>query len=172
MKFPPAQRVIQAALRQDSAAGCQAEAQASCACFPSPANERGPTLIVKSSRRAPKVKWSGQQDSNLRPSAPKADALPGCAMPRPGAQGADSGYTLRAGPARKQGAIARRPSLALISRRRRSGKKPCPPARCRASWRSRRSPQAPPARARRTAPDAPRAAPCSRRCARSARPCG
>ncbi len=27
-------------------------------------------------------KWSGQQDSNLRPSAPKADALPGCAMPR------------------------------------------------------------------------------------------
>ncbi len=26
--------------------------------------------------------WSGQQDSNLRPSAPKADALPGCAMPR------------------------------------------------------------------------------------------
>src|SRR5690349_19196319 len=28
--------------------------------------------------------WSGQQDSNLRPSAPKADALPDCAMPRPG----------------------------------------------------------------------------------------
>ena len=27
-------------------------------------------------------KWSGQQDSNLRPSAPKADALPGCAIPR------------------------------------------------------------------------------------------
>src|SRR5215213_3344250 len=27
-------------------------------------------------------KWSGQQDLNLRPSAPKADALPGCAMPR------------------------------------------------------------------------------------------
>jgi len=27
--------------------------------------------------------WSGQQDSNLRPSAPKADALPDCAMPRP-----------------------------------------------------------------------------------------
>ena len=26
--------------------------------------------------------WSGQQDSNLRPSAPKADALPDCAMPR------------------------------------------------------------------------------------------
>ena len=29
-----------------------------------------------------KVKWSGQRDSNPRPSAPKADALPGCAMPR------------------------------------------------------------------------------------------
>gem|GEM_PF-4078040 len=26
--------------------------------------------------------WSGQQDLNLRPSAPKADALPDCAMPR------------------------------------------------------------------------------------------
>ncbi len=28
------------------------------------------------------LKWSGQQDSNLRPSGPKPDALPGCAMPR------------------------------------------------------------------------------------------
>src|SRR6185312_11834991 len=28
--------------------------------------------------------WSGQPDSNRRPSAPKADALPNCAMPRPG----------------------------------------------------------------------------------------
>ena len=27
-------------------------------------------------------KWSGQQDLNLRPPAPKAGALPGCAMPR------------------------------------------------------------------------------------------
>ena len=27
--------------------------------------------------------WSGQRDSNPRPSAPKADALPDCAMPRP-----------------------------------------------------------------------------------------
>src|SRR5918993_5643998 len=27
-------------------------------------------------------KWSGQRDSNPRPSAPKADALPDCAMPR------------------------------------------------------------------------------------------
>ena len=26
--------------------------------------------------------WSGRQDSNLRPSAPKADALPDCATPR------------------------------------------------------------------------------------------
>ena len=30
----------------------------------------------------PIKKWSGQTDSNRRPSAPKADALPGCAMPR------------------------------------------------------------------------------------------
>ena len=27
-------------------------------------------------------KWSGQTDLNRRPSAPKADALPDCAMPR------------------------------------------------------------------------------------------
>ena len=26
--------------------------------------------------------WSGRRDSNPRPSAPKADALPGCATPR------------------------------------------------------------------------------------------
>lgn len=26
--------------------------------------------------------WSGQQDSNLRPHAPQACTLPGCAMPR------------------------------------------------------------------------------------------
>lgn len=26
--------------------------------------------------------WSGQRDSNPRPSAPKADALPDCAIPR------------------------------------------------------------------------------------------
>jgi hypothetical protein len=29
-------------------------------------------------------KWSGRQDSNLRPSGPKPDALPGCATPRQG----------------------------------------------------------------------------------------
>ena len=28
------------------------------------------------------MKWSGRQDSNLRPSGPKPDALPGCATPR------------------------------------------------------------------------------------------
>ena len=36
-------------------------------------------------RTAPKqifVNWSGRQDLNLRPSAPHADALPGCATPR------------------------------------------------------------------------------------------
>src|SRR5215470_12316418 len=29
-------------------------------------------------------KWSGREDSNLRPPAPKAGALPGCATPRLG----------------------------------------------------------------------------------------
>ena len=29
-----------------------------------------------------KREWSGREDLNLRPSAPKADALPGCATPR------------------------------------------------------------------------------------------
>ena len=28
------------------------------------------------------LSWSGRRDSNSRPSAPKADALPGCATPR------------------------------------------------------------------------------------------
>src|SRR4051795_8378105 len=28
------------------------------------------------------IKWSGRRDSNPRPSAPKADALPDCATPR------------------------------------------------------------------------------------------
>lgn len=32
-------------------------------------------------------KWSGRQDSNLRPSGPKPDALPGCATPRHGITG-------------------------------------------------------------------------------------
>ena len=30
------------------------------------------------------VKWSGREDLNLRPPAPKAGALPGCATPRLG----------------------------------------------------------------------------------------
>ena len=44
-----------------------------------PNNPRG-----DQSRRARSacLDWSGQRDSNSRPSAPKADALPGCAMPR------------------------------------------------------------------------------------------
>ncbi len=28
------------------------------------------------------LRWSGQRDSNPRPSGPKPDALPDCAMPR------------------------------------------------------------------------------------------
>src|SRR5271163_266744 len=34
------------------------------------------SLIIKG------LEWSGRRDSNPRPSAPKADALPGCATPR------------------------------------------------------------------------------------------
>ena len=45
----------------------------------------------QSSHRLPED-WSGQRDSNPRPSAPKADALPDCAMPRQ--------PTRRGGPAR------------------------------------------------------------------------
>ena len=37
----------------------------------------GKRLPAKSS-----ILWSGRRDSNTRPSAPKADALPGCATPR------------------------------------------------------------------------------------------
>ena len=33
-------------------------------------------------RYEPRCQWSGQRDLNPRPSAPKADALPDCAMPR------------------------------------------------------------------------------------------
>ena len=32
--------------------------------------------------RKPKTFWSGREDLNLRPPAPKAGALPGCATPR------------------------------------------------------------------------------------------
>src|SRR6185312_7741352 len=42
--------------------------------------------------------WSGQQDLNLRPSAPKADALPDCAMPR---RERGVRYTLHYNPASK-----------------------------------------------------------------------
>ena len=36
----------------------------------------------RKSKGAARVGWSGREDSNLRPSAPKADALPDCATPR------------------------------------------------------------------------------------------
>src|SRR3569832_591545 len=45
----------------------------------------GFTLIMAAGRAVRgEAKWSGQQDSNLRPSGPKPDALPDCAMPRSG----------------------------------------------------------------------------------------
>ena len=72
------------------------------------------------------VTWSGRQDSNLRPSAPKADALPGCATPRRMTR-----YMLRPKPASK-------PHWAL-----KIGEPPGRPGRCRISGRFRRSPPAP-----------------------------
>ena len=43
-----------------------------------------PRWLIAARRRNSRNRkgWSGRQDSNLRPSAPKADALPGCATPR------------------------------------------------------------------------------------------
>lgn len=46
----------------------------------------GPSASLETSASrwlSPPAAWSGRQDSNLRPSAPKADALPDCATPRP-----------------------------------------------------------------------------------------
>src|SRR3569833_268586 len=36
----------------------------------------------RESQSDPSLEWSGRRDSNPRPSAPKADALPDCATPR------------------------------------------------------------------------------------------
>jgi hypothetical protein len=41
-----------------------------------------PVLNPQSAFCNPQLNWSGREDSNLRLSAPKADALPGCATPR------------------------------------------------------------------------------------------
>jgi hypothetical protein len=41
-----------------------------------------PALNPQSAFCNPQLNWSGREDSNLRLSAPKADALPGCATPR------------------------------------------------------------------------------------------
>src|SRR5690606_33372487 len=66
--------------------------------------------------------WSGQRDSNPRPSAPKADALPDCAMPRPIAVETPRTDTmLGADPSKRQtrrsrGAIPRPPSLRPATR--------------------------------------------------------
>ena len=56
---------------------------------------KAPVLILTKSndkKRATRARfchWSGRRDSNPRPPAPQADALPGCATPRPNAH--DSG---------------------------------------------------------------------------------
>jgi hypothetical protein len=42
----------------------------------------GPAVFLRAVTRCCRGKWSGRLDSNQRPSAPKADALPGCATPR------------------------------------------------------------------------------------------
>src|SRR5438132_1874126 len=44
--------------------------------------EMTPKFIPHPSALIPHVNWSGREDLNLRPPAPKAGALPGCATPR------------------------------------------------------------------------------------------
>ena len=43
----------------------------------------GDPLRIDPVARSERMKWSGRQDSNLRPPHPQCDALPGCATPRP-----------------------------------------------------------------------------------------
>jgi hypothetical protein len=42
----------------------------------------GLTSLNRSTYSMQEVRWSGRQDLNLRPPAPKAGALPSCATPR------------------------------------------------------------------------------------------
>jgi hypothetical protein len=54
-------------------------------CYPCLRNECYRCLrneLLPMSQEWTRKKWSGRLDSNQRPSAPKADALPGCATPR------------------------------------------------------------------------------------------
>src|SRR4051794_2535083 len=39
-------------------------------------------MVSRPKSLVPTRRWSGQQDSNLRPAVPKTAALPGCAIPR------------------------------------------------------------------------------------------
>ena len=75
---------------------------------PIPSCSRSPTASrcgpayrrVQSWRSARGLKWSGQQDLNLRPGVPKTPALPGCAMPRRSlSKFRQRRYTLPPGPA-------------------------------------------------------------------------
>jgi hypothetical protein len=47
-----------------------------------PPQNCGSLSIKKELALASSFNWSGREDSNLRPLAPKASALPGCATPR------------------------------------------------------------------------------------------
>src|SRR5215471_15607153 len=67
------------------------------------------------------VYWSGQQDLNLRPSAPKADALPDCAMPRACTQG---GHLIRPRAARREPRLERPGKLVRESASPRSQRTP------------------------------------------------
>ena len=78
------------------------------------ARQHGGPLAPKS------VRWSGREDSNLRPSAPKADALPGCATPRSSAR---RPFATRR-PAPQRGAPRRRMDLAASSGFRRAAPAP------------------------------------------------
>src|SRR3569833_4137364 len=63
----------------------------------------GFTLIMAAGRAVRgEAKWSGQQDSILRPSGPKPDALPDCAMPRSGRHERVREVPITRSPARRQ----------------------------------------------------------------------
>src|SRR5438552_17154491 len=54
-------------------------------------DRRNSSLIPPPSSLIPHVNWSGREDLNLRPPAPKAGALPGCATPRLSSDSASTG---------------------------------------------------------------------------------
>jgi hypothetical protein len=90
MLYPVELRAQRRELSRDGGKMTKHPAPVSRPLCPGPVNQhfRRDTTVAEATR--PWIRWSGQQDLNLRPSAPKADALPGCAMPRIDRTGARS----------------------------------------------------------------------------------